>query len=66
MSVLHYNYPYGALPALPPAPCGRFFCYETKLSHVFVNLNPFNHLLVEVFGYHNRGDPWKEERYSGD
>ena len=20
----------------------------------------------EVRGYHNRGDPWKEERYSGD
>ena len=20
----------------------------------------------EVNGYHNRGDPWKEERYSGD
>jgi DMSO/TMAO reductase YedYZ molybdopterin-dependent catalytic subunit len=20
----------------------------------------------ESFGYHNHGDPWKEERYSGD
>jgi len=20
----------------------------------------------EAFGYHNRGDPWLEERYSGD
>ena len=24
------------------------------------------HGFWELFGYHNHGDPWKEERYNGD
>ena len=27
---------------------------------------PENLLVWETFGYHNYGDPWKEQRYAGD
>jgi hypothetical protein len=42
------------------------FLGESKKRQKSPDLNEIKYLSGAFFGYHNRGDPWKEERYSGD
>jgi len=39
---------------------------ESKKSQNASDFNNINHLQVVFCGYHNRGDPWQEQRYSND
>jgi hypothetical protein len=39
---------------------------SAEKRHVETFLNKIKWLQLEIFGYHNPGDPWKERRYSSD
>jgi len=43
-----------------------FFGRESKKRQMFIDPNDIKYLGAVLPGYHNRGDPWAEQRYSGD